>query len=267
MNSATPYRLNSATPYRVESVDKALRLLRLFSERSSLTVTEASRQLGVAPSTAHRLLSMLRQHGFVNQNPGSRAYVSGRTLVSIGLFALQELAVRSVARPEIEELSREVGETVHLIILQGSRTLIVDAVESPQVVRVGSRIGGSSPPSCSSAGKVLLSEMTDREVASLLGHEQLPQLTPRSIQTMPDLLAHLEQVRRQGYATNIDEHELGVTGIAVGIPTPQGMTPAAIAVNAPSNRMSGERLPMVVAAAREAAAKIGFKLSEAEIPS
>jgi IclR family transcriptional regulator, acetate operon repressor len=252
--------LTSEPAYRIESVDKALRLLHLFGKKPSWTVSEASQELGVAASTAHRLLAMLQWHGFVHQNPGSKAYVSGRALLSIGLSAVHELAVRNVARPEIEDLSLALGETVHLIVLQGSRTLIVDAVEGQQVVRVGARIGGSAPPNCVSAGKVLLSAMTDRQVASLLGPDPLPQMTPRSVDSIVDLLAELEEVRRLGYATNVDEHEMGATAISVGIPVPPGLTPAAITVNGPSSRMTRERLPEVAKVARETVTKIAAKL-------
>jgi IclR family acetate operon transcriptional repressor len=248
--------------YRIESVDKALRLLHMFGEKPSWTVSEASAALGVAPSTAHRLLAMLQWHGFVHQNPGSKAYFPGRALLAIGLSALHDLAVRDVARPEIEELSREVGETVHLIVLQGTRTLIVDAVEGEQVVRVGARIGGSAPPNCVSAGKVLLSALTDRQITSLLGPDPLPRMTPNSIDNLADLLIAVEEVRRVGYATNLGEHEMGATATAVRIPVPAGVTPAAITVNAPSGRMPAERIPEVVEAARRIAARIAAKLEQ-----
>jgi DNA-binding IclR family transcriptional regulator len=255
----------SAEPvYRIESVDKALRLLHLFRKKPSWTVSEASEELGVAPSTAHRLLAMLQWHGFVHQNPGSKAYTSGRALLSIGLAALHELAVRNVARPEIEELSHAVGETVHLIILQGTRTLIVDAVEGEQVVRVGARVGGSAPPNCVSAGKVLLSAMTNRQVDALLGPDPLPQMTERSIGSLAELHDELEEVRRVGYATNFDEHEFGATAVAVPIPVPPGVIPAALTVNGPSARMPRERIPEVVQTARHFAAGIAAKLLDEE---
>ena len=246
--------------YRIESVDKALRLLHMFREQPRWTVTEVSDALGVVPSTAHRLLAMLQLHEFVHQEPGSKAYVAGRALVVIGLAALSQLAVRDAARADIEALSRELRETIHLIVLQGSRTLIVDAVEGDQVVRVGARIGGSAPPNCVSAGKVLLAGMTDRQVAALIGPDPLPTRTSRSIGTLAQLTADLNRVRQRGYATNFDEHELGATGISVPIPVPADVTPAAITVNAPSARVPADRIHDIVDAATAAAARIAAKL-------
>lgn len=254
----------SAEPtYRIESVDKALRLLHMFEEQPRWTVSEASEALGVAPSTAHRLLAMLQWHGFVHQNPGSKAYVPGRALLAIGLSALRHLAIRDAARPEMEQLCAQLQETVHLIVLQGRQTLIIEAVESQQVVRVGARVGGSAPPNCVSAGKVLLSAFTNQQVAALIGPDPLPQMTRLSIGTLAELMPVLAQVQRQGYATNIDEHELGATGVSVPIPVPSGVTPAALTVNAPSTRLSHERIPEVAAAAKEMAARIAAKFDPA----
>jgi DNA-binding IclR family transcriptional regulator len=250
--------------YRIESVDKALRLLHMFRDQPRWTVSEVSEALGVVPSTAHRLLGMLQWHGFVHQEPGSKAYVAGRALLVIGLAALSELAVREVAHAELEALSAELEETVHLIVLQGTRTLIVDAVEGDQVVRVGARVGGSAPPNCVSAGKVLLSRMTDRQVAALIGPDPLPKRTSRSIGTLAELRADLARVRERGYATNFDEHEFGATAVAVPVPVPPGVTPAAVTVNAPSGRVPDERIPVIVAAATAAAARIAAKLDQPE---
>src|SRR6202012_2758170 len=103
-----------------------------------------------------------------------------------------------------------------------------------------------------SAGKVLLARMTDRQVAALIGPDPLPQRTSRSIGTLTELAADLARVRERGFATNFDEHEFGATGVAVPIPVPPGVTPAAITVNAPSGRVPGERIPATVPAARRA---------------
>lgn len=247
-------------PYRIESVDKALRLLLMFQERSTWTVSEASEALGVARSTAHRLLAMLQYHGFVTQQATSKAYGPGRALLEIGLAAVRSLDVRRVARPHLEALVQELRETIQLIILQGQRTLIVDAVECQEAVRVSARTGGSAPPNCTSAGKVLLARLPPDEVRGLLGPDPLETLTERSIGTLAELEADLADVRARGYATNLGEHEPGLSAISVAIATPAGVTPAAITVSAPEMRMPPERIPDVVAAAARSAARIAADL-------
>ena len=93
-------------PYPIGSVDNALRLLAMLRTRSAITVSEAAAELGVARSTAHRLLGMLRHHGFVRQDPDSRAYLPGRALLEIGLSVVERLDVRVAARPVLEALSQ-----------------------------------------------------------------------------------------------------------------------------------------------------------------
>lgn len=253
--------LQDATPpepaYRIASVDKALRLLWLLRDERRLTVSEVSDRLGVARSTAHRLLGMLVAHGFAQQDPATKAYMPGRGLFEIGLGALSSLDVRREARPELQRLAAEVRETVLLIVLQGARTLVVDAVESDEVVRVSARTGGSMPPHTVSGGKVLLAAMAPGHVRALLGPEPLERRTPDSITTYAELIADLDEVRRRGYATNFNECEPGLSAISVLVPVPPGVVPAAITVSIPTARMSLRRMPALVTTAQAAAARIG----------
>lgn len=246
--------------YRIESVDKALRLLWLLHERPRLTVSEASAMLGVARSTAHRLLAMLQEHAFVAQEPMTRAYHPGRALLEIGLAAVRNLDVRNVARPELEALVERVRETVQLVIVEGPRTLVIDSVECGETLRVSGRTGGSRPSHTVAAGKCLLAQLDAAEVRLRLGPEPLEQLTERSLGTYAALERELDLVRERGYATNIGEIEDAVAAVGVPIPVPRGVRPTAIAVTAPWGRMPPERVPAVVAAATEAAARIAAQL-------
>src|SRR3954463_615537 len=119
---ASPAPTYGATPqYPIESVDNALRVLLLLGERPSLRLTDVSQYLGVASSTAHRLLAMLQFRGYVRQDAATRSYVPGPTLDSLAFSLLRRLDVRNRARPVLERLNRELGETVHLGRLEGDR--------------------------------------------------------------------------------------------------------------------------------------------------
>jgi DNA-binding IclR family transcriptional regulator len=107
--------------YPIESVDNALRLLLSLLERQSMTVSDASELLGVAPSTAHRLLAMLQYRGFVDQDKLTKRYRSGPVLLKLGLTAVRQMDLRQHARPVLERLSKEIAETVNLVVLQGLR--------------------------------------------------------------------------------------------------------------------------------------------------
>ena len=127
--------------YPIASVNNALLLLLLFREQPRVRLTDACKYLGVAHSTAHRLLAMLAHHGFVQQEPVTRAYIAGPALVEVGLAVVGSLNVREQARPMMEELAAETGETVHLGVLEGDQVRYVDAVESERALRVVARTG------------------------------------------------------------------------------------------------------------------------------
>lgn len=228
----------SASPqYPIESVDNALRLLWLVGERRSLRLTDASRYLDVASSTTHRLLAMLQYRGFVRQNAATRAYELGPTLDRIAFSLLRRMDVRERARPVLEQLSADLQETVHLGRLEGSNVLFIDSIESPQAVRVGSRLGRSMPAHCTSTGKAMLAQFGARQLMTLFPEEDLVQLTSKSIGTREDLFSALDAIRRRGYATSNGESEDGVSSIAVALDPPVN-PPMAINVSVPASRMT-----------------------------
>ena len=227
--------------YPIASVDNALRLLTLFREQSRVRLSEASEHLGVAHSTAHRLLAMLAYHGFVRQERDSRAYVAGPALVEIGLATIRHMDIRLHARPVLEELARNLSETVHLAALEGSTVRYLDAVESSRALRVAARTGSALPANCTASGKAMLAALPESELAALFGEAGvLPGLTARSVTSLAGLTAELRQVRRRGYALNREESEEGVASVAVAVLGPDGSPVAALVVSAPLARLDAE---------------------------
>lgn len=240
--------------YPIASVDNALRLLKLFRGEPRVRLSDASEHLGVAHSTAHRLMAMLAYHGFVRQEPASRAYVAGPALVEIGLAAVRQLDIRRHARPVLESLAGSLGETVHLAVLEGSNVRYLDAVESSRALRVASRTGSALAANCTASGKALLAELTDQEVSALFaGPKSLTALTARSITTRSRLLAELRVIRARGCAINLEESEEGVASVAVAVRGPQRVPVAALVVSAPVSRMTEAAAARVAAELRERA--------------
>lgn len=225
--------------YPISSVDNALRLLQLFREQDSVRLTEACAYLNVAHSTAHRLLAMLVHHGFVRQDAKSRAYRPGPTLIEIGLAVVSNMDIRVQVRPLLERLNRRFDETVHLVMLEGTDVRYMDAIESTRALRVAPRTGALLPAHCTSAGKVLLAEMSDRQVRQLYADATLlTRKTDRSFSTVAQLLAALEEIRVNGFATNFEESEEGVGSVAIALRDGSGEAVAAVAVAVPTNRLT-----------------------------
>jgi DNA-binding IclR family transcriptional regulator len=226
--------------YPIESVDNALKVLLLLGERSELRLTDVAEYLDVASSTAHRLLAMLQYRGFIRQDPRTRAYRPGTALTGVAFSILQRFDVRETIHPFLESLNRDLAETVHLVVLDGSTVRFIDAIESPQAARVASRLGKSMPAHCTSSGKSMLSCLPADELRRLYPDEELGGLTPKSLRSRSALEGELAKVRRRGYATSSEESENGVSSVAVAFPPRQAPMRMALNVAAPVHRMNRE---------------------------
>lgn len=253
-------RVGEPPVYQVGSVDNALRLLLLVSEQQTLRIAEASQALGVARSTAHRTMQMLRYYGFVDQDPASRTYRVGPALVKLGLRAVRGLDLRKLAESEVESLVELTGETVHLLTLQDSKVLCIHSVEGPGVLRVGERTGMLLAAHATAGGRALLAELTTERLRETYPSVRLARVTEKTIDRRCDLEAELEQVRRQGYAVQLDEYEDDVSALGVAVKDSAGEARCAIVVAVPTSRFRAEDVPAMAAVANASAAEIGIRL-------
>ncbi|MDR2983679.1 MAG: IclR family transcriptional regulator [Nocardiopsaceae bacterium] len=245
MQKAHEPRRAERPAYPIASVDKALRLLMLFREQTRVRLSDASEHLGVAHSTAHRLLAMLAYYGFIRQEQDSRAYVAGPALVEIGLAAIRQMDIRLHARPVLEDLAASFAETAHLAVLEGAKVRYLDAVESSRALRVASRTGAALPANCTASGKAMLAALPESEVTAMFTAQELPALTKQSVTSLASLLAELRETRERGYALNIEESEDGVASVAVPVSGRKDAPVAALVVSAPVTRLdaaSAERI-------------------------
>jgi DNA-binding IclR family transcriptional regulator len=245
--------VRSAAPYPISSVDNALRLLNLFRDRRPVRVSEAAAALGVARSTAHRLLSTLERHGFARRDPATRTYLPGPALAELGL-ATAGLDLVRAARAELERLAAETGETAHVVVLEGPSAVFLDSAESSKALRVASRAGAAMPAHCTSGGKAMLARLAAEELASLYPPgRRLEQMTPRSIGTREALEEELAAIRGRGYATNRDESEIGVSAVAAAFRSGAAGRLAAFSVSAPTSRFDEARVAVAAKVVRRAA--------------
>ncbi|OBI88570.1 IclR family transcriptional regulator [Mycobacterium asiaticum] len=245
--------------YPIESVDNALKLLLLLGEQPQIRLSEATRYLGVASSTAHRLLAMLAYRGFVRQDPESKAYLPGPALTSVAFAIFGRLDIQGAALPVMRGLAETLGETIHVGMLDGANVRFVAAIEGPKAVRVGSRLGRTMPAHCTSTGKALLAQLSESELRQVIPDE-LEAITARSIVSRARLSSELIRVRERGYATNREESEEGVASVAVAIPTRAPGLRLALNASAPQHRLPTSKYSSVAATLVEAAKEIGDQL-------
>jgi len=225
------------SPERIESVDRALLLLGLLNRQRTVSVSQAAAELGVAVSTAHRLLSTLRHRGFAVQD-ADRLYSAGPELIGAALPALPARSLPRLVRSlhhHLEELFAEIGETVHVVVPAGMYVRFVDGIEGEQPLRVGLRTGGRMPAHCVSGGKATLADLDWVEVQTLYP-QGLPPWPRAKIRDLPALQRYLEGVRERGYAINMEEGETGVCAVGVSVRGPDLVPVAGISVALPSVR-------------------------------
>jgi DNA-binding IclR family transcriptional regulator len=223
--------------YPIGSVDSALRLILLLAERKTLRISEASSEIDVARSTAHRLMKMLEHYGFAAQDEASKAYTAGPVLVNIGLRVIRAFDVRTVARPLLQDLRAEVNETVNLWVLQQSDILCLDSVESTKALRVGSRTGTLMAAYATAAGRSLLANLSRDALRALYPSSRLPRLTGSTLDTRKRLEEELERCRELGYAVQRGETEIDVAAIAAAVQDRHGQASFSVSVAVPLSRV------------------------------
>lgn len=225
--------------YALESVDNALRLIQLLRDQGRLRVSEAAAELGIARSTAHRLLAMLVYRGFAEQDQ-ARGYLPGPALTTTTPLATDPQRLIVAAQPPMERLCERVEETVNLVVRVGTQVRFIGGVESAQVLHVGDRRGTVLPAAKASGGKVLLSELPDAELAQLY-HVGTPEQALSSAD-WDALCAELRAIRRRGYGLNEQGTEAGVWAVGMAVHCGNGEAIGALSIALPTARYSRERL-------------------------
>ncbi|MFG1687842.1 IclR family transcriptional regulator [Nonomuraea sp. NPDC049269] len=226
--------------YPVSGAGNALRTVQLLHEHDELRVMDVADHLGVARSTAHRVLAMLVFHGFAEQD-SHKVYRPGPVLRAIRGGQAPPPDLIMVAHPRLQGLAKAVRETTHLMALEGNGVRFLDGVEGPQALRVSYRTGSLLPAHVTSGGKALLAELSKEQLHALYP-KGLPEGEAGTPGDIGRLARELAAVRRLGYACNLQESERGVNAIGTCVRDGAGRAVAAIAVAAPSSRCARPRL-------------------------
>jgi len=236
----------------LSSVDNALRVLELLSDRPTLRVIEVADHLGVARSTAHRILAALLARGFVVQD----AHKIYRPGPAIERFRQGRLIgprpTKHLVHPHLERLAVVVGETCHVAVLEGNGTRFVDSVESFHALRVGTRVGMLLPAHKTAIGIALLAELPLRSLRAMYPRG-LTGDAREAKQTLQTLERKIRTARRLGYASNMGESDAGISAVGICLRDPYGRAFAGIAVAIPTPRFDRHSVPDLVKALTDTA--------------
>lgn len=228
----------------VQTIERVATIFDAMARSSQgISLKELSAEVDLPKGTTHRLLSSLAYFGYVRQTPESKNYHLGFKLVELGNRLLDHLDLRVQARPFLVNLCQRTKETVHLVVLDQHEALYVDNVvpdEQHGGLQLVSRVGQRVPAHCSSAGKVLLAQLSVRELVSLVKEKGIVKRTENTITDVDTLKAHLKVVRSQGYAVDEEENEQGIRSIGAPIFNHQNQVIAAVSISGPTLRVTKE---------------------------
>ena len=239
---------------QVQSLVRALTIVnRLSDADEGVSLTEVAQQVGLSPSTAHRLLTTLEQERYVHFDAERRIWSVGMQAFMAGNAFLKTRSLVGLARPHMRRLMEESEETVNLAVEDQFAAVYLAQVECRQMMRAFARPGGRVPLHCSSVGKALLSALPDATLSKIFHRKGLPRLTVKTIHTTSALREDLARSRERGYALDDEEHAVGLRCIAAVI-FDEGADPvAAVSVSGPMARISDDRIPSLAEAVRRGA--------------
>ncbi|HUX22500.1 MAG TPA: IclR family transcriptional regulator, partial [Spirochaetia bacterium] len=194
----------------VQSIDRIFDIIELLStEQQGTSITEIGRRLELHKSTVHRLLSVLRERGYIEKDSETNFYRIGPRFVDVASLYLNKLEIKTEAEPYLQELSRSVNETVYIAILQDSAVVYINKVEQFDSLRKYSVIGQRKPIYCTSLGKSLMFDKSAEEIRALLANVQFEAFTPKTHRSADSLIAEVEASRKLGWARDDEEEEIG----------------------------------------------------------
>lgn len=255
--------------YQVRAVSRALSILSAFSvNEPELGLIEISKKLDLHKTTVLRLLDSLRADGFIEMNESNGRYRLGIKTFEVGsIYYLTRLNIDIIAKPIMEEIAKEYKLTTVLAILDKSEVFYIGITEPNRILRVNLPIGFRFGIHHTSLGKVLVSDLPEDRLDSILLEKGLPKVAPKTITDEVELKKVLADVRKHGFAVDDEESFRGIRCVAAPIRDRTNKVIAALSVSGTIFDVTTDRVPVLVDVVKNAANKISEKLGFIDNPS
>lgn len=239
--------------YAVRAVVRVMDILDLLQDSpDGRSLLEVSEVVGLPRSSAYRYLSTLETRGYVQRDGTNGFYRFGLAFLPSHGRHLEVLAAR--ARPVMEALRDQLGETINLGVLDGNRVVYLEILESNKSVRLAARRGDRDPIHSTALGKAIASRISTDAVLAILAAEGMSRSTSKTITEKARYLDELEKVRTQGFALDLGENE--EDGRCVAVPFPNSRVLAAISLSAPAARLKVDVMEDIATQLTSAARRI-----------
>ena len=253
-------RANGDSSGGVQSVDRAVRVLEILAATGGSGVSEVAADLEVHKSTAFRLLAALEDRGLVEQNSDRGKYQLGFGILRLASAIPVRLGVVRQARPMLDELAAQLGETINLAVIREQYAVNVAEALGPSAISAQTWMGQLTPLHATSSGKILLAHLDRAQRDEVLEAAGQPRLTEATITSRSALEKQLEQALTDGFATTFEEYEVGLNAVAVPVRDHTGRVVAAVSVSGPAFRLVPDRMREVTAVLQAAGSQISRRL-------
>ena len=213
-------------------------------------------ETGLPKPTVHRMLQQLEMAGMVQRDGDGRQYTTGLRLRQLAETVLLNNTVHGARHLVLRRLVEEVGETCNLTAFNGSEVVYLDRVETPAPLRFYLQAGSVVPAHCSATGKLFLAQMTPSQRRRLLGQVSLERFTPKTITDMDAIEAEIAIVKRDGVGYDREEYLPGLICVAVLVPSTNRASNLGLAIQAPSMRLTPQRVEAAIPALQRAASAL-----------
>jgi DNA-binding IclR family transcriptional regulator len=254
--------MNAANTRSVPSLERSLLILEALAKSANgLTLSQLARQLAVPKSSLHCLLLTFERGGYLHRDEPSGRFRFGLKLYGLANMAFTGLAPRRLAMPFLHALAQKTRLTTHLAILEQSEAVLVEKIEPLGMPRLATWIGKRMDLHCTALGKALISTLPDADFDRLLQGRGLLRHNENTITSVKRLKEHVAQVRRQGYAVDDEEEEIGTRCIGCPVVDTSGMAVAAISIAGTTAQLEPDRLGALASEVKRTADGIAAQLA------
>jgi IclR family acetate operon transcriptional repressor len=251
----------SARSGAVQSVDRAMLLLEALGEdEEGYRLTDLAIRTGLSPSTAHRLLTTLEKRRFVAFDQSDNMWHVGRQSFAIGSAFIRRRNFVAPALPFLRRLRDVTHETANLGVVDDGEVIVLTQVESREIMRAITKVGGRAPMVTSGIGKAILATYPDEDVVAIIQRHGMRRLTSKSVVRAGELRDALARVRLEGYAVDDQEFLMGLRCVAAVVYNDQAEALAAISVSGLASRVPQERVPELGRLVRDTAEELTLAL-------
>ncbi len=251
-----------STTQPIQSLDRGLVLLEAVANaRGPLSLSELMPALGIDRSSVFRLANTLVRRGFLVQLPESKRYALGSSVWRLASQFRFENVLLQVARPHVDALAADTGETTHVAVRQGAKAVLIERQLTANVLGVtGAGLGTAVALHSTGVGKALIADFDRDGLVQLFGGEKLPRFTRFTLTTAAALAEACRRTRDCGYAVDDEEEHEGVRCLGAPIRDASGAVVAAVGISAPIARLPREAVKRMGARVARAAEVIGREL-------